>query len=225
MTMSLTHLWLLAWMAGEAATWIYRDRESGAMELILATPLEVKSILRDHFQGIKKKLAWPVVWVVVADLFFMFYDTTNYQGLRNHNFRFVLWFSLIGMLLFNLYALRWVSTWMGLIARNEFNAAIAGLIWLNLPTWIIIAGGAFTVFLLGQVFEVRLAREWALDFQEWQFLAIWLFLAVLNNLVMLWFSRRECLRLREYATLRPDTSFWGQARYIVNLFLRRPLDT
>jgi ABC-type transport system involved in cytochrome c biogenesis permease component len=225
MTMSLTHLWLLAWMAGEAATWIYRDRNSGAMELILATPLEVKNILRDHFRGINRKLVWPVIWVVVVDFFFMFHDTTSYQGLRSNNFRFALWGCIIGMLLFNLYVLRWVSTWMGLISRNEFNAAIAGLIWLNLPTWLILGGGSFGLFLLSQVFEVRWVRDYLMDFEEWQFLGIWLLLAVLNNLVMLWLSHRECLRLREYATLRPDTTFLGQAKYIVNLFLRQPLDT
>lgn len=225
MTMSLMHLWLLAWMAGEAATWIYRDRQSGAMELILATPLKTSGILREHFRGIQKKLMMPVIWVVVADVLFMFHDTTNYHDLRSNNFRYVLWISLIGMLLFNLFVLRWVATWMGLIARNEFNAAIAGLIWLNLPTWLAIGGGSFGLFLLDQIFEIRFARNWVLDFKEWHFLLIWLFLATVNNLVMLWFSRRECLRLREYATLRPDTTFWGQAKYIVNLFLQRPLDT
>jgi ABC-type transport system involved in cytochrome c biogenesis permease component len=225
MTMSLTHLWLLAWMAGEAATWIYRDRQSGAMELILATPLQVRGILRDHFRGIRRKLFWPVLWVVVVDVIFMFHDSTNYQGLRTNGFRYVLWSCLIFMLLFNLYVLRWVSTWMGLIARKEFNAAIAGLVWLNLPTWFAIAGGAFGVFLLGEVFDFRPVKNYFLDFNEWHFLVLWLCLAGLNNLVLLWLSRRECFRLREYATLRADTRLWGQMKYIVNIVLNRPLDT
>ena len=226
MTMSLLHFWLMAWMAGESATWIYRDRNSGAMELILATPLKVKDILRTHFQGIQRKFALPLICVVGVDVIFMLHDTTNYHGIRNSAyFRYALWASLIFMLFFNLYVLRWVATWMGMIARNEFNAAIAALIWVSLPTWLVIGFGSFAMFILDEVFRIHIARDVLLKFNEWHFLSLWLGMATVNNLVLLWLGHRECLRLREYATLRPDTSFWGQARYFVNLLLGRPFDT
>jgi len=221
--MTLTHLWLLGWMAGEAATWVFRDRQSGAMELILATPLKVRDILRAHFQGINQKLLWPVLWIVAVDIFFMFHDQTYYHGVRFHYFKYIVWLSLIAMLLFNLYVLRWTATWMGLISRNEFNAAIGGLIWLSLPTWGIITCGAFISFLLTVVFEIPLAKEFSRQFEEWHFLLAWLLLGSINNLVLLWISRRECLRLREYAALRPESGFWAQMKYIGSLFHPRVL--
>jgi hypothetical protein len=221
MMMTLMHLWLLGWMAGEAATWIFRDRQSGAMELILATPLKVRDILKTHFQGINKKLLWPVLWVVAADVFFMLHDRTYYHGVRFHYFKYIVWGALIVMLLFNLYVLRWTATWLGLISRNEFNAAIGGLIWLSLPTWGIIVIGTFTLFLLSEVFKVPLAKEFSRHFEEWHFLLLWFVLGTINNLVMLWISRRECLHMREYATLRPDNGFWAQMKYVLSLFQPR----
>jgi hypothetical protein len=64
-------------------------------------------------------------------------------------------------------------------------------------------------------------NEWANEIEEEHFMVIWLFLALLNNLVMIWLSRRECQHLREYASLRPETGFWAQLRYIAGLFRRR----
>lgn len=215
------HIWLLGWMAGEAGTWIFRDRQSGAMELILATPLRVKEILGAHFRGINRKLVWPVVWIVIADLFFMFHDRTYYHGVRDNFFRYALWLALILMLLFNLYVLRWTATWMGLISRNEFNAAMGALIWLSLPTWIVIAGGAFTLFLIDEIFKISWARHLGDSVEEWHFLLLWFLLGSLNNILLLWVSRRECLRLREYATLRQETGFWAQMKYIMSLFQPR----
>jgi len=219
--MTMTHLWLLGWMAGEAATWIFRDRQSGAMELILATPLQVRDILSEHFRGINRKLFWPVVWVIIVDVFFMMHDRTYYHGVKFQYFRYVVWLSLIGMLLFNLYVLRWTATWMGLISRNEFNAAVGGLIWLSLPTWGIIVAGAFCMFLFSEVFKWPVVKEFSRQFEEWHFLTLWLILGTVNNLVLLWISRRECLRMRDYASLRAESGFWAQMKYVMGLFKSR----
>jgi hypothetical protein len=222
--MTLAHLWLLGWMAGEAATWIFRDRQSGAMELILATPLHVKDILRTHFAGIHRKMLWPILWIVMMDLFFMMNDRTYDHGVRLHYFRYLVWFSLIGMLLFNLYVLRWTATWMGLISRNEFNAAVGSLIWLSLPTWGIITAGAFLTFILSEVFKWPAVKNFSNHFEEGHFLLLWLSLGTINNLVLLWISRRECLRMREYASQRAETGFWAQMKYVMNLFRRRAVN-
>jgi ABC-type Na+ efflux pump permease subunit len=139
--MTMMHLWLLAWMAGESSAWIFRDRQSGAMELILATPISVRDIIKGHFQGLNRKFLVPVVWVLLADILFMMFDNNRYHSYSSSNwfvqsyFSYVFWVLCMGMLLLNLYAVRWTATWMGMIARNEFSAAVAALVWCSLPTW------------------------------------------------------------------------------------------
>lgn len=227
--MALMHIWLLAWMAGESSAWIFRDRHSGAMELILATPLSVKEILKGHFQGINRKLLLPLFWVVLVDVVFMFFDNNRYASYADTNwfvqsyFKYAYWLACIGMLFFNLYTLRWTATWMGMIARNEFSAAVAALVWVSLPTWGTIALGTFSMIIASQVFEMQWVEKLGEGIEEWHFMLIWLFLGILNNLMLIWLSRRECRQLREYASLRPETGFWAQLKYIAGLFRRRRL--
>jgi ABC-type transport system involved in cytochrome c biogenesis permease component len=227
--MTMLHIWLVAWIAGEASAWIFRDRQSGALELILATPISVKDIIKGHFQGINRKLLWPVLWVLMADVLFMAYDRNRYHSYNSTNwfvqsyFGYLYWLSCMGMLLFNLYTIRWTATWMGMIARNEFSAAVAALVWCSLPTWGTIAIGTFSMIIATEVFDMQWVEQLAEGIDEEHFLVIWLALGTLNNLVMIWLSRRECRQLREYASLRPETGFWAQLKYIAGLFRRRRL--
>ncbi|HEY1172211.1 MAG TPA: ABC transporter permease subunit [Verrucomicrobiae bacterium] len=228
LVMTASHIWMLAWMAGEAATWIYRDRYSGAMELILATPLKVEDILKGHFQGLNRKFLLPVTWVVLADVIFLCHDDNfRYYGDRHwfisEYFGYILWSAYILMLFFNLYTMRWTATWMGIISRNEFTATSSSLMWLCLPTWGLIAGGAISIALLIEVFDQQWLDDLMDHFQEWHFLILWLMIASINNLVLIRLSRRECQRLREYAATRPETGFWAQLKYAASLFRRRSL--
>lgn len=125
------HLMLKIWVGVEASRRFALDRHSGALELILATPLSVREIVRGQLLALWKQFAAPVTVVLLVDVTFLI------GGHRGGEHRALLWSAFMLVYVADLIALSWLGMWCGLRHRNVNRAAGAAL-WriLALP-WVV----------------------------------------------------------------------------------------
>jgi ABC-type transport system involved in multi-copper enzyme maturation permease subunit len=145
MSVLVLHLVLLLRTPALAASAFLEDRRSGALELLLTTPLSDEEIVDGRMLGLKRALLRPVAAVLTADLICLVggWLELGWPG-------GALW--TLGMLalwlwtLAEMYVLAWVGLWRGLIdagvGRATQKTVFAVLLspWLALLGWLVLWG-------------------------------------------------------------------------------------
>ena len=132
------HALLKIWFAGEACRRFSHDRRSGALELLLAAPLSVDTIVRGQRLALWRQFAGPTLLVLVADAAFMI-GGLDFVHAEEGSW-LLLWLAGAGMLIWDLHALSWVSPWMGLNSRHPNRASSAALVRICLLPWLAFGG-------------------------------------------------------------------------------------
>ncbi len=163
----------LKWlMASEASQGWAEDRKTGALELLLTTPLTVPEMLHGQMRASWRLFARPVLAVLVTEIVLLAVGTRFSGG--NWDMAGA---ALVAMVVFvwDLHALRWVGAWQGLV-KPKPNQAFAGAVWrvLVLP-WVLFLT---LLFLVG-------ARE-----LNWTWI-VWLFVCGATNTYFTLVAREE----------------------------------
>jgi ABC-type transport system involved in cytochrome c biogenesis permease component len=129
-TAIIVHTVLKFWLVTESCRRFSLDRQSGALELLLSTPLPVKEIVRGQWMALERQFAGPVFAVLVADFTFMLAG-------RNKTEMVMMW--VIGMIIFvtDLLTLGWLGMWRGLNSRRPNRAAAAALVRVLVLPWMV----------------------------------------------------------------------------------------
>lgn len=202
-TILLLHTVMKIWFTSEAGHQLGTDRHSGALELVLSTPLAVEDILRGQWLALQRQFAGPLMAVLLADLLFLVSILISKLGFNHGATAFTI---LAGAIIFiaDLITLGWVGMWLGLSVRQT-NRAIGGAVAriLLLPWAIYI--GAVTLLAF-----IRISGGFTLGYEF--HLGLWFTIGILNDLVFLSWARRNLhRRFREVVTQRFDTKperFW-----------------
>jgi ABC-type transport system involved in multi-copper enzyme maturation permease subunit len=201
-TAILLHAVLKVWVASEACQRFGPDRRSGALELVLSTPLTVKEMLHGQMLALRRQFFWPVMVVLLVDLIFLI-GILGEQG-GGPSSAWWTWLGVVGIgtFLLDLQALAWVGMWTGLTAKHPNRASGTAVAHVLVFFWILFAG----FFLLAE--SLNLPRP--INDMEYFILFFYLGLGVLLDLA-LWFWARFRLEqnLRSVATQRfePRRSF------------------
>src|SRR2546426_588653 len=123
-TAIILHTTLKFWVASEACLRLGPDHRSGALELLLSSPLTVREILRGQMLALRRQFFWPVLLVAGLDFLFLF---TAFNRIGSAGDSQVLWFCLgvIATFAADVYTLCWVGMWTGLIAKHPNRATLA----------------------------------------------------------------------------------------------------
>jgi len=129
-TAIIVHTVLKFWIVTEACRRFSSDRQSGALELLLSTPIPVKELVRGQVLALQRQFAGPVFVVLLMDFVFLL------DGRRDSDL-FVVW--IAGMVIFvaDLVALAWVGMWRGLNSRRPNRAATAAMLRVLVLPWMI----------------------------------------------------------------------------------------
>ncbi len=114
------HGFLKIWLASEASARLAEDRHSGALELLLSTPLTGREILRGQCRALERIFKWPVGVVIGADVVLWWSG-----GLHEFALPIVL---MVVMLLVDLYALTWVAMWLGVSLGRPGRALVSTIV-------------------------------------------------------------------------------------------------
>lgn len=124
----IAHTVIKFWLASEATRRFSLDRQSGALELLLSTPISVKEILRGQWLGLERQFAGPVFVILLVDFIFLLAG-------RNESALVTTW--IVGMVIFitDLITLAWLGMWRGLNSQHPNRAAAATLARILFLPW------------------------------------------------------------------------------------------
>ncbi len=142
---AILNLFFKVWVASEACVRLMSDRQAGALELLLSTPLSTGEIIHGQWLALRRQFLCPAIVMLAVE----------YYGLH---FRLPFLPIATAMLVFmlDIGAIGWVSLWLGLRAKNTAHALlIATALVLLFPAAV---GVILTVFfdaLLGPGFTLN----------------------------------------------------------------------
>jgi ABC-type transport system involved in multi-copper enzyme maturation permease subunit len=193
-TAVVLHLTFKFWVASEACLRLGPDHRSGALELVLSTPLTVREILRGQMLALRRQFFWPVLLVVGLDFVFLL-SASKRLGPGGDN-QWV-WFSLGAILTFvgDVYTLCWVGMWVGLISKRPNRATFA-----TFARVVVVPCGAWSAM----VILISLLELWPRLDQSGQFsMVLWFGFGLANDIALFLWSRHRLVHdLRVVATQR-----------------------
>ncbi|HZR16564.1 MAG TPA: ABC transporter permease subunit [Verrucomicrobiae bacterium] len=135
-TAALLNLALRYWLAGEATRALADQRKTGALELLLSTPMRVEEILHGQWLALRRQFFGPVVTVLIVETLFMLGCAREAVPDEDRSFWISLWIAIMVMLVADLVALYAIGLWQGLTARNPLRALGGTLARVLVLPWI-----------------------------------------------------------------------------------------
>jgi hypothetical protein len=131
-TIYLLHAAMKCWVAWEASRRFAEDRRSGALELLLVTPLTVRAVLVGWLIGLKRRFAGPITMVLSLDVL-LWWSGTGSAWL-------VVMLFASGLLVADCYTLCWIGLWKGLTAKNSTQACVSTISQVLVFPWFAMLG-------------------------------------------------------------------------------------
>jgi len=163
-----THIVLKLWLTSEACRRFSLDRQSGALELLLSSPLTVREILHGQLLSLRRQFAGPVLIVLFSDALFL---ATKNDG--DWTFGWIAW---VVMLVADLITLSWLGMWLGLNSRSAAQAAMATIVRILFLPWL-----AFIVFMTVTAFWNFFRSMGRVESKL--MICAWLLFGLVNNLI------------------------------------------
>lgn len=150
------HLSLKTWLASEAPRQFHEDRRSGAMELLLATPMTTTDFLDGRARALRRRFLGPLAAILAADILF-FLGSGARTSPESEDEWLAFWLARMLVLPLDAYALGWTGMWVGLRTRGSRATGQVFARVLTLP-WLVLAGfmtllAILRVPLLGSLFD------------------------------------------------------------------------
>ena len=118
----LLHLVLSMWVASEACAVFPAARDSGALELLLSTPLTVREILEGHVSGMTRMFQRPLFGLLIAEAILLaaYLFVGARQGMAPQEFVFAILavFLCLAAAITDLSAVARYGMWIGLIEKR-----------------------------------------------------------------------------------------------------------
>ncbi len=155
------HFFLKIWVASEAASAIAEDRRTGALELVVTTPLGAHGIVNGIFKASWLQFWKPVALLVVAEVLLV--CTIAAPG-RNQDLSVlrIQYLAAIGMLVVDMVSIGWVAIWHALKTGSSHKAIGRSVIWMLALPWLVYFFGYQIWFMAWQPF-VAYTYYWLYD--------------------------------------------------------------
>jgi hypothetical protein len=179
------------WVAFEACRCFAEDRRSGALELLLTTPLSEEQIIRGQRRALWRQFAAPVAAVVLVDLLFMNRLLSHVPHGYSEGLQMDVCLYLIagGFFVMDTYAMSWLSMRLGLSGRKPIRIIMLSFWWA-----VLLPGLVSSVVSLLWIMVMAYSRA----IHPWFALFIWAILSLAADLAVLAAGRNDIAkRFRE----------------------------
>jgi hypothetical protein len=171
------------WLATEAGHTFSTDRDKGALELLLCTPLNMRDVLRGHWLGLRRQFLAPVLTLLVVEL--ILFRLALQSDALGGRFDVALFSTMFlgSALVFvaDLFALVWTGWWAGVVSKNASSAVSTTYFRLMILPWMAVAVGLVLSYL-------------AFNFTEEGYVATGLLTWIGTSLAVDWFFARRARR-------------------------------
>ena len=195
----LLFAFLKVWLTSEVCNRLVEDRASGAFELLLSSPLDLREMAHGQTLALRRQFGWPVLVVLLLTYLLMRSSfRASHSGIEELELRLLFW-SLMIMLAADLVTLKWVGMWQA-VTTNQVNRATMAACSrvLLLPTVVFVVGYA-SVWLAIRAMNPAGESRWILGGG----CLVWLAIGLTNNLYFGLRARWQFLHhFRDVATQR-----------------------
>ncbi len=196
-TAFLIHLAIKLLIAGVACWQFNEDRSSGAMELILSTPLSVGEILKGQREALGRMFLRPVLFVLLVDFVFLMAHLN--RSPPSSSTIGLVWVAGMAVLVADVVALRSMGMWLGLRMRKT-NAAVTRTVVcvLSLPWAVMILSLSLPALLPFGIFPTM---------EDAMVILYWLVLSIGNALLWRGWAERNLAK-----QFRAEATGWFEAK-------------
>ena len=187
MTAVLLHSFFKCWIAMEASRRLGLDRRSGALELLLCTPLSVKEILRGQWLALLRQFGAAIALICVMDILFLALGLKHSYSANDRHEWIVLWLAGLGMFVLDLAALALLAMWMSLKNRKPTQAGLLAIVRVCIIPWALFGAFGAMLAVLDGLFRIQVPGRWNGMF----FLGIWFAISFANSLLLALTSLRN----------------------------------
>jgi len=181
MTALAAHSILKIWIASEASRQFAFDRKSGALELLLSTPIKVREIVGGQLSSLQRQFLFPCLVVLLVDFLFLRAEWSQEEWI-------VVWLAGMAVFVADMVTLSWVGMWKGLSTANTSRASAFGVLVILVLPWLVFAG-IMTFLALAEAFS---GAGFGFGFQITVFL--WFAISMGFDIVFGLMARRGLLR-------------------------------
>lgn len=190
-TVLIFQAFLKIWVVSEACTRLVEDRRSGALELLLSTPLTVREILHGQWLSLRRQFVKPLIAIVVCEWIVLRPQFAVETIIVN-----------IAMLLADMIALGWVGMWLGLNAQNTNRAILGAIVRVLILPWAIYYVGGEMLEFIRQLLQIgSLPEGYRVQLFAWTVIGV----AIDFGLGYAWARRRLTRDFREVAIQRSES--------------------
>ena len=201
-TAFILHTALKLWLGSESSRRLAADRRSGALELLLSTPLKVYEILQGQLKALARQFAGPAFVVLLADFCFLM------AAQQHEPDWYLFWLWIMGMLVADLVTLSWVGMWSGLRSRSINRASGEAVLCVLVVPWVV-----FLMFVTACLVFVALTRRFSANFTSPTFFFLtWFLIGIANDVFWgIWAAQKLLRDFRTAATERygPRPRWWS----------------
>jgi alpha-tubulin suppressor-like RCC1 family protein/ABC-type transport system involved in cytochrome c biogenesis permease component len=189
---------LKLWVALESAQRLAEDQKTGALELLLTTPLTARDIVRGQMLALRRQFLVPTLTVIGVEIVLMLMSFQHSN--RSHTEIFIMFAAIMVMLVADMITLAWVGMSKGLMARTLNHAIIQTIARVLVVPWAVFGLVATGANLYSALWS---QSGWT---PGWSFYLSWWFgLGIVFNLILVRIARGRLLgRFRQIARRRYD---------------------
>ena len=207
-TALLTHSALKCWLAMEASRRLGEDRRSGALELLLSTPLSVNEILRGQWLALLRQFGAAAALIVAVDFLFLGLGLKNVS--EDRAIWTVMWLAGIAIFILDLVTLALLGMWGSLSGRKSSQAGLSALVRVCVMPWFLFGAVCALLAIIEEVFHPRPLSNNA---PGYIFIGMWFVISLINDALLAgWALRRLRADFRIVATQRIESkaAIWGR---------------
>jgi ABC-type transport system involved in multi-copper enzyme maturation permease subunit len=138
------------WIANLACYAFASDRDKGALELLLCTPLAIQDVFRGHWLALRRLFLAPILTLLTVELFLFATALITDSARPGAESWFLPVLFLAGICVFaaDLCALVWVGWRAGVVSKNASSAVSSTYVQLMILPWMVVAMAVILSYLL-----------------------------------------------------------------------------
>lgn len=135
------HLIFKTWIGSLSSASLSADRDCGALELLLSTPMTTRDIVRGHWLGLQHHFARPLAFLLALEAVWVL--AVLAFGRDEGERHLLTWLFIFGchyaVFFMDVWALGWLGLWMGVKAKNAQEAASGTQLRVLILPWVALA--------------------------------------------------------------------------------------